>query len=193
MGLYRKLLSLRNEVRKEKYDLIMGTIDLLFETDIIRWVYVTLIVLSGITAIAVVIEKFFNFIGKPIKWFNKNNKDHELLLTTSKILSELQEKQKEDVRQSIRHDEIIKEDLKRLSDMFIDLEIQDIRWNILNFCSDLSNGKEFSSEYYDYVFKLYDKYERMLKENGLTNGLIEQSISYIREKYHESLQNKTKE
>lgn len=171
----------------------MGTIDLLFETDIIRWVYVTLIVLSGITAIAVVIEKFFNFIGKPIKWFNKNNKDHELLLTTSKILSELQEKQKEDVRQSIRHDEIIKEDLKRLSDMFIDLEIQDIRWNILNFCSDLSNGKEFSSEYYDYVFKLYDKYERMLKENGLTNGLIEQSISYIREKYHESLQNKTKE
>lgn len=192
MGLYRKLLSLRNEVRKEKYDL-MGTIDLLFETDIIRWVYVTLIVLSGITAIAVVIEKFFNFIGKPIKWFNKNNKDHELLLATSKILSELQEKQKEDVRQSIRHDEIIKEDLKRLSDMFIDLEIQDIRWNILNFCSDLSNGKEFSSEYYDYVFKLYDKYERMLKENGLTNGLIEQSISYIREKYHESLQNKTKE
>lgn len=171
----------------------MGTIDLLFETDIIRWVYVTLIVLSGITAIAVVIEKFFNFIGKPIKWFNKNNKDHELLLATSKILSELQEKQKEDVRQSIRHDEIIKEDLKRLSDMFIDLEIQDIRWNILNFCSDLSNGKEFSSEYYDYVFKLYDKYERMLKENGLTNGLIEQSISYIREKYHESLQNKTKE
>lgn len=171
----------------------MGTIDLLFEMDIIRWVYVTLIVLSGITAIAVVIEKFFNFIGKPIKWFNKNNKDHELLLATSKILSELQEKQKEDVRQSIRHDEIIKEDLKRLSDMFIDLEIQDIRWNILNFCSDLSNGKEFSSEYYDYVFKLYDKYEQMLKENGLTNGLIEQSISYIREKYHESLQNKTKE
>lgn len=171
----------------------MGTIDLLFETDIIRWVYVTLIVLSGITAIAVVIEKFFNFIGKPIKWFNKNNKDHELLLATSKILSELQEKQKEDVRQSIRHDEIIKEDLKKLSDMFIDLEIQDIRWNILNFCSDLSNGKEFSSEYYDYVFKLYDKYEQMLKENGLTNGLIEQSISYIREKYHESLQNKTKE
>lgn len=171
----------------------MGTIDLLFETDIIRWVYVTLIVLSGITAIAVVIEKFFNFIGKPIKWFNKNNKDHELLLTTSKILFELQKKQKEDVRQSIRHDEIIKEDLKRLSDMFIDLEIQDIRWNILNFCSDLSNGKEFSSEYYDYVFKLYDKYEQMLKENGLTNGLIEQSISYIREKYHESLQNKTKE
>lgn len=171
----------------------MGTIDLLFESDIIRWVYVTLIILSGITAIAVVIEKFFNFIGKPIKWFNKNNKDHELLLTTSKILSELQEKQKEDVRQSIRHDEIIKEDLKKLSDMFIDLEIQDIRWNILNFCSDLSNGKEFSSEYYDYVFKLYDKYEQMLKENGLTNGLIEQSISYIREKYHESLKNKIKE
>ena len=71
----------------------MGTIDLLFETDIIRWVYITLVVLSGLTAILVVIEKFFSFIGKPIKWFNRNSKDHELLLTTSKMLQELQEKQ----------------------------------------------------------------------------------------------------
>ena len=100
---------------------------------------------------------------------------------------ELQKKHEEDVKQSIQRDKRIKDDIKNLSNMFVDLEIQDIRWNILNFCSDLSNGKNFSNEYYDYVFKLYDKYEKMLRENGLTNGLIEQSISYIQEKYHDSL------
>ena len=117
----------------------------------------------------------------------QKREEHELLIATVQNLKELQKKQEEDVKQSIQRDKRIKDDIKNLSNMFVDLEIQDIRWNILNFCSDLSNGKNFSNEYYDYVFKLYDKYEKMLRENGLTNGLIEQSISYIQEKYHDSL------
>ena len=130
---------------------------------------------------------FVSYLGLETKKMRQKREDHELLITTAKNLELLQNKQNEDVRQSIVHDKRIKDDIQKLSKMFIDLEIQDIRWNILSFCSDLSNGKQFSSEYYDYVFKLYDKYEKMLKENDLTNGLVEQSISYIQEKYHESL------
>ena len=130
---------------------------------------------------------FVSYLGLETKKMRHKREDHELLIATAKNLELLQNKQNEDVRQSIVHDKRIKDDIQKLSKMFIDLEIQDIRWNILSFCSDLSNGKQFSSEYYDYVFKLYDKYEKMLKENDLTNGLVEQSISYIQEKYHESL------
>ena len=135
------------------------------------------------TSFSWIISKF----GLETKKMRQKREDHELLIATAKNLELLQNKQNEDVRQSIVHDKRIKDDIQKLSKMFIDLEIQDIRWNILSFCSDLSNGKQFYSEYYDYVFKLYDKYEKMLKENDLTNGLVEQSISYIQEKYHESL------
>ena len=135
------------------------------------------------TSFSWIISKF----GLETKKMRQKREDHELLIATAKNLELLQNKQNDDVRQSIVHDKRIKDDIQKLSKMFIDLEIQDIRWNILSFCSDLSNGKQFSSEYYDYVFKLYDKYEKMLKENDLTNGLVEQSISYIQEKYHESL------
>lgn len=170
----------------------MDTIKQLTELD-----YKTLII--GITVVAgsfKIVCNFFSwfvsYLGLETKKMRQKREDHELLIATAKNLELLQSKQNEDVRQSIVHDRRIKDDIQKLSKMFIDLEIQDIRWNILNFCSDLSNGKQFSSEYYDYVFKLYDKYEKMLKENDLTNGLVEQSISYIQEKYHESLQEKNK-
>lgn len=130
---------------------------------------------------------FIKLLGLETRSMRQKREEHELLIVTVQNLKELQKKQEEDVKQSIQYDKRIKDDIKILSNMFVDLEIQDIRWNILNFCSDLSNGKNFSNEYYDYVFKLYDKYEKMLRDNGLTNGLIEQSISYIREKYRESL------
>lgn len=130
---------------------------------------------------------FIKLLGLETRSMRQKREEHELLIATVQNLKELQKKQEEDVKQSIQRDKRIKDDIKNLSNMFVDLEIQDIRWNILNFCSDLSNGKNFSNEYYDYVFKLYDKYEKMLRENGLTNGLIEQSISYIQEKYHDSL------
>lgn len=165
----------------------MDTIKQLTELD-----YRTLII--GITIVALVFKGlcefgiwFIHFLGLETRKQRQDREEHELLITTAKNLKILQDKQCEDVKQSIVHDKRIKEDIQNLSNMFIDLEIQDIRWNILNFCSDLSNGKQFSNEYYDYVFKLYDKYEKMLQENGLTNGLIEQSILYIREKYHKSL------
>ena len=165
----------------------MDTIKQLTELD-----YSTLII--GITVVAgslKIVCNFFSwfvsYLGLETKKMRQKREDHELLIATAKNLELLQSKQNEDVRQSIVHDKRIKDDIQKLSKMFIDLEIQDIRWNILSFCSDLSNGKQFSSEYYDYVFKLYDKYEKMLKENDLTNGLVEQSISYIQEKYHESL------
>ena len=144
-------------------------------------------ILAAFKFIWALFDWLIKLLGLETRAIRQKREEHELLIATVQNLKELQKKQEEDVKQSIQHDKRIKDDIKKLSNMFVDLEIQDIRWNILNFCSDLSNGKQFSNEYYDYVFKLYDKYEKMLTENGLTNGLIEQSISYIREKYHDSL------
>lgn len=72
-----------------------------------------------------------------------------------------------------------------------DKDIADLRWIILKFATDLSNGKIASRESYDYIFSCYVRYENVLEENGKTNGLINESIDYIKEKYHEQLQNGT--
>ena len=165
----------------------METIKQLTELDYSTLIIGVTVVAGSLKIVCNFLSWFVSYLGLETKKMRQKREDHELLIATAKNLELLQSKQNEDVRQSIVHDKRIKDDIQKLSKMFIDLEIQDIRWNILSFCSDLSNGKQFSSEYYDYVFKLYDKYEKMLKENDLTNGLVEQSISYIQEKYHESL------
>ena len=170
----------------------MDTIKQLTELDYSTLIIGITVVAGSLKIVCNFLSWFVSYLGLETKKMRQKREDHELLIATAKNLELLQSKQNEDVRQSIVHDKRIKDDIQKLSKMFIDLEIQDIRWNILSFCSDLSNGKQFSSEYYDYVFKLYDKYEKMLKENDLTNGLVEQSISYIQEKYHESLQEKNK-
>lgn len=165
----------------------MDTIKQLTELDYKTLIIGIAVVAGSFKIVCNFFSWFVSYLGLETKKMRQKREEHELLITTVKNLELLQNKQMEDVRQSIRYDDMIKNELQNLSKMFIDMEIQDIRWNILNFCADLSNGKEFSRECYDYVFKLYDKYEKVLIDNGLTNGLIEQSVAYIREKYHDNL------
>ena len=81
----------------------------------------------------------------------------------------------------------INESLKKLTTLFVDKEIEDIRWAILNFTASLSNGREYNIEAYNHIFKIYDKYERILEEHHLENGLVDASMEYVREKYNEKL------
>lgn len=52
----------------------------------------------------------------------QRREEHELLIRTSNNLNTLQKKQEEDVLQSIRHDEIIKEDLKNVTDTLLEVK-----------------------------------------------------------------------
>ncbi len=165
----------------------METIDLLFETDVIRWVYITLIVMAGVTAICVIISKFFDMIGKPIKWFHRNNDDHDVLLQTVQCLTALQNKQQADVEQSIKHDKEIKDDLEKLTKMFIDKQIDDMRWELLDFSSALTCGRKYNREAFDHIFRTYKNYERILEENNMENGLVVESMKVCEEIYHERL------
>ena len=117
------------------------------------------------------------------------DRDHALLLTTASALSELQKKQEEDVRQSIRHDKEIKADLENLLQMFLDKEIDDWRWEILDFASALSSGRQYSKEQFTHVFAIFEKYEQVLETNNLTNGQTAMSMEVINEIYKERLKN----
>ena len=71
--------------------------------------------------------------------------------------------------------------------MFLDKEIDDMRWEILNFCSALSSGRKYNREAFAHVFSVYEKYEKILEANEMENGIVEESIGYIKEVYREGL------
>lgn len=81
----------------------------------------------------------------------------------------------------------ISKSLSELKADFLDERLERKRWNILNCASKLRNGDTVDMEEFINVFQDYDSYEDIIKKNGLTNGLIEESIKFIREKYQELL------
>ena len=87
-------------------------------------------------------------------------------------------------------DEIIEKignNLSRLTDMFIDKEINDYRWTIINFASNVAAGKPCTKDGYIHCFKTYEKYEKVLEENNLENGEVEISMEVINESYKKKL------
>ena len=155
--------------------------------DLVQILIGVFIIISAVISIATVISKFAEYIGRPVKWIRKNDKDHELLLKTINELQDLKKQELEDKQQSINHDQAIRAELEKLTKLVVEKEIDDTRWEILNFCSNLANGQTYNREAYEHVFRLYEKYERILKENNMTNGYVEESMNYARESFHKIL------
>lgn len=111
------------------------------EIDIIQILIGVFIIISAVISIATVISKFAEYIGRPVKWIKKNDEDHERLQKMNTELQDLKKQELEDKQQSIKHDQAIREELEKLTKMFIEKEIDDTRWEILNFCSNLQTAR----------------------------------------------------
>lgn len=147
------------------------------------------VILIGIKAIVSLFEWFIEKLGLETKCIKRKREDHELLIKTSQNLLELQKRHNDDMRKSDRHNEEIQKDLKELKSLFLSKEIDDIRWEILDFSSAIVNKRKYNREAYNHIFRQYEKYEKVLKENNMENGLIEESIKVIKEIYHDGLKN----
>lgn len=88
-----------------------------------------------------------------------------------------------------QYGEIIKisKGIDKINTRLVNKEISDIRWEILDFASSLSSGRKFSKEQFDHVISTHQKYEQILAENGMSNGLVTSSMEVIIEKYKECL------
>lgn len=165
----------------------MDAIRELFKLDFTSFILGVFVVMSGIIAIYTIIGKFSEVIGKPVKWVKQRQVDHDLLEENKKNIKALSDKHKADTEKyETSHQELI-DDVRKLTSLFVEKEIDDMRWEILNFCSALSNGRKYNRESYAHVFSIYEKYERILKENEMENGLIEESMAFIKKRYQEDL------
>lgn len=71
----------------------------------------------------------------------------------------------------------------------LDKDIDDMRWELLDFCSALTGGRKYNREAFDHIFRIYEKYEMILKDNKMTNGFVDESMNYVKEVYHRNLEN----
>ena len=82
----------------------------------------------------------------------------------------------------------IKDELARNSEITLAMFIETKRNAIISFASKVADSNAIvTHEQFRRVFKIYDEYEAIIEEHGLTNGEVDVSIRIIREAYAERL------
>lgn len=166
----------------------MSPVTKLSEFNIMDIIILISVVLFSVMEISkAVLWLIHNLFKLESKNTREKREDHELLIKTVESVTHLGQQRDIDVEQSIRHDRIIKDDLEKLTKMFIDKEIDDIRWEILDFASAISEGRKYSKEQFNHVLSIYAKYEKILEDNHMENGLVTASMEVINDIYKEKL------
>lgn len=161
----------------------MEPIKELLELDFSTLVVTIFVAMSGIIACYNIIGKISEIFGKPVKWVKQRQLDHGLLEQNKNDIKKLSDKHDEDTKKyQASHQELI-DDINELKDMFLDKQISDYRWEIINTADKISNGRIVSKECLKHAIATYDKYEKIIKKYGLVNGEVTVSIGVIKNEY----------
>ena len=79
--------------------------------------------------------------------------------------------------------------IETLTSLFVDKEIDDYRWEIINFATKVSEGRTCNKDSFKHCIRTYEKYEALLEKYGLENGEVEISMEVVNEAYKEKLKN----
>lgn len=172
----------------------MDVITELFKLDFSYIFICIFIILSGFVTICEIIGKVSEILGRPFKWVRNKNKDHELLLQTSQELLELKEKHDESVRQSIRHDEIIKDDLTSLTSTVNGIvntlesmqkkdnetKLKELKDSLIRYYNKYKNIGEWSKLEKDAFWDLFDDYEKR-GGDGYIHSIVEPVMRELKE------------
>ena len=119
-----------------------------------------------------------------------------IILSNQKEIQTLKEEQKKDRDASKKADKDLREELDKtnnkldkIGDLVLNMRIESMRSQILDFGSSC-RVRTHSREQYLEVFELYDNYENLLKENGLTNGKVEITMEIIHDRFKWCEENK---
>ena len=146
------------------------------------------VALLGFQAIIQVLHWFLcDFLGLETKAMREKKEEHELLLLNQQKIQDLEISQRNDEKELHRSNKELKECIENLTKMYVDKEIDDIRWEILDFSSTLTSGRKYNRESFEHIFRMYEKYETILQDNNLENGLVNESREVIKEVYHKQL------
>lgn len=164
------------------------------ELDIQGWFITGILILVGITSLYKIITEFSVIIKKPIGVMKQKQADHELTLQNSKAIQELAKKHEEDTKQSIRHDEIIRDDLKKLTDIvngIVDTleamqqkenetKLKELKDSLITYYNKYRVIGEWSKLEKEAFWDLFDDYEKR-GGDGYMHSTVEPVMREIRE------------
>lgn len=85
----------------------------------------------------------------------------------------------------------IKRDIEKLNTKVNSNEIDRIRYEILDFANSCRNGRHHSKDEFHHIVEINEKYHVLIKENNLTNGVLDAEYAYIERIYQECLEKGT--
>ena len=97
------------------------------------------------------------------------NKLEKEVDTIKEEIKEIKDNSKHATKKRIEFEESVSESLREIKKEIIQNKIDTLREGILDF-SNACKCREYSKEAYDNALKNYDKYEAILKQNGMSNG-----------------------
>ncbi len=126
------------------------------------------------------IEKKLHEVDKKVDesadaFYKRQEKYHDQTIV---IRGELRDEQKE-----------IKSSVLELKDLMIKKDINDMRWEILDFANAVMSGRDYNKEQYDHVLETYEDYEKILKDNNMENGKVDLSMGFIKKQYGDLMVN----
>lgn len=151
----------------------MDEINALKNIDFLSLLIMCFVILSAIVTFYEIVCKISEIIGKPIGAMKQRKADHDLLKNTVKDLKELHEKHEEDTRQSIRHDEMIRDDLATLNNTINHIassleemkkkdnetKVKELKDTLINYYNRYRTVGEWSKLEKDAFWELFEDYE----------------------------------
>ena len=78
------------------------------------------------------------------------------------------------------------DEFTHIKDIVLDISIENKRNKIIDFANRaIDMNRSVSREEFNQVFKIYDEYEKIIEENGRTNGEVDISYRMINDAYKE--------
>lgn len=163
------------------YAYLISNITALKDVDFFGWICVLFLLLAAIVYGAELIGKFFNMIGKPLKWKKNRETDHDLILKNSEAIKELAELHKKDADTVTEHE-------KKLSDDLSTFMIE-VRSDIKQFADNRVHDREKSFEIQK---ELKDSISVIVEKNVIRDTQINSLIIAQKEMMAEKINSKYK-
>lgn len=79
------------------------------------------------------------------------------------------------------------EKVNELSKQMVDHEIDQLRWNILDFANSCRNNRRHTKDEFEHVIADHTRYLNILEKNNMKNGQVDTDYRYIEEIYYKCM------
>lgn len=167
-------------------------IEKLHEFGLINVIIILLSAAGLVIAIKTGGEKLLDALGLETKSSLQKKALADKIIELQTKIADFEQSQHEYHEQSITirdkledNQKVLQDGISELKMLLINKEIDDMRWEMLDFANAVMNKRRYNKEQYDHVIDTYVKYEKILEENGMENGRVTSSMEFIQDRYKE--------